>query len=299
MANDPKDYYGILGVKRHATEDEIQKAYLKLAKKYHPDANPRNPEAAEARMKEINEAKSILLDTGKRREYDSEIERAEEARRAAENERAWRAEETRRAAEGEKAWRAEELKRAREAERSRKAEEAELARLKAVGWGILGSLGELLEGIGKVVCGCAVGLIVVAGIIVWLIIHSSCNSQKPSYDYEDTYEECVGQTPTYSSSDIRDIDAKIRALGDKIVKQQEELKSTTNVKEKRRLLDAHIETCESALKLMETADNIIQSGIRGGRWTEKDCREFLEAFRYARPILMNRIAETKKQRSEL
>ena len=50
-----KDPYTVLGVDRNASEEEIKKAYRALAKKYHPDANPNNPEAAE-KMKEINAA---------------------------------------------------------------------------------------------------------------------------------------------------------------------------------------------------------------------------------------------------
>ena len=49
-----KDYYQILGVNKTATDDELKKAYRKMAKKYHPDANPDNKEVAEAKFKEVN-----------------------------------------------------------------------------------------------------------------------------------------------------------------------------------------------------------------------------------------------------
>lgn len=64
-----RDYYQALGVSRDASEDEIKKAYRKLAKKYHPDANPNDPES-EARFKEINEAYNTLIDPEKRKMYD-------------------------------------------------------------------------------------------------------------------------------------------------------------------------------------------------------------------------------------
>src|SRR5512143_1695081 len=64
-----KDYYKILGVDRKASEDEIRKAYRKLAKQYHPDYNPNNKQAEES-FKDINEAYEVLSDSKKRSTYD-------------------------------------------------------------------------------------------------------------------------------------------------------------------------------------------------------------------------------------
>jgi len=63
-----KDYYEILGVERNASKEDIQRAYRKLARKYHPDIN-KSPEA-EAKFKEINEAHEVLKDPEKRSKYD-------------------------------------------------------------------------------------------------------------------------------------------------------------------------------------------------------------------------------------
>jgi curved DNA-binding protein len=64
-----KDYYKILGVSKTATEDEIKKAYRKLAVKFHPDKNQGNKQAEE-KFKEINEANEVLSDKEKRKKYD-------------------------------------------------------------------------------------------------------------------------------------------------------------------------------------------------------------------------------------
>jgi molecular chaperone DnaJ len=66
---DKKDYYGILGVKKSATSDDVRKAFRKLARKYHPDVNP-NDKKAEEKFKEISEANDVLSDPKKRKIYD-------------------------------------------------------------------------------------------------------------------------------------------------------------------------------------------------------------------------------------
>lgn len=63
------DYYTVLGVAKTATQDEIKKAYRKLARKHHPDLNPNNEEAAQ-KFKELNEANEVLSDPEKRKKYD-------------------------------------------------------------------------------------------------------------------------------------------------------------------------------------------------------------------------------------
>ncbi|MDK2929934.1 MAG: molecular chaperone DnaJ [Bacillota bacterium] len=64
-----RDYYEVLGVDRNASQDEIKKAFRKLARKYHPDMNKEDP-SAEEKFKEINEAYEVLSDPEKRRRYD-------------------------------------------------------------------------------------------------------------------------------------------------------------------------------------------------------------------------------------
>ncbi len=64
-----KTYYSILGIDRNASQEEIKKAYRKLAKKYHPDVNPGNKEAEE-KFKEVNEAYNTLSDEALKKRYD-------------------------------------------------------------------------------------------------------------------------------------------------------------------------------------------------------------------------------------
>ncbi len=65
-----KDYYHILGVSRNASDEEIKKAYRRLAMQHHPDRNPGKEKQANEKFKEINEAYAVLGDPVKRRQYD-------------------------------------------------------------------------------------------------------------------------------------------------------------------------------------------------------------------------------------
>ena len=82
------DYYQILGLNRNASEDDIKKAYRKLARKFHPDLNP-NDKEANRKFQQINEANEVLSDPEKRKKYDQygaqwkEAEQYEKARQAA------------------------------------------------------------------------------------------------------------------------------------------------------------------------------------------------------------------------
>src|SRR5512145_2722818 len=79
MADDP---YTVLGVPRTASEDDIRRAYRKLAKELHPDLNPSNPTAAEERFKKVSNAYSVIGDAEKRKQYDrGEIDASGEPRR--------------------------------------------------------------------------------------------------------------------------------------------------------------------------------------------------------------------------
>jgi DnaJ-class molecular chaperone len=69
MAVQFRDYYEVLGLNRNATESEIRSAYRKLARKYHPDVNPKD-KSAEEKFKEVNEAYEVLSDAEKRKRYD-------------------------------------------------------------------------------------------------------------------------------------------------------------------------------------------------------------------------------------
>ena len=69
MAEQKRDYYEVLGISKGASEDEIKRAYKKMARQYHPDLNPGNQEAEE-KFKEVNEAYEVLSDAEKKARYD-------------------------------------------------------------------------------------------------------------------------------------------------------------------------------------------------------------------------------------
>ncbi len=86
-----KDYYAILGVPKGAPEKDIKSAYRKLARKWHPDANPANAHEAEEKFKDIQEAYEVLNDPDKRRKYDVLGSDWQQAAREAEQQRSYRA----------------------------------------------------------------------------------------------------------------------------------------------------------------------------------------------------------------
>jgi molecular chaperone DnaJ len=90
MAISYKDYYELLGVPKTATEKDIKSAYRKLARKWHPDANPEDPKAAEEKFKELQEAYAVLGDPEKREKYDALGSDWESAARQAEQQRRYR-----------------------------------------------------------------------------------------------------------------------------------------------------------------------------------------------------------------
>ena len=85
-----KDYYAVLGVPKGAPEKDIKSAYRRLARKWHPDANPGNAKAAEEKFKEISEAYEVLGDGDKRRKYDALGSDWQQAARQAEQQRRYR-----------------------------------------------------------------------------------------------------------------------------------------------------------------------------------------------------------------
>ncbi len=85
-----KDYYQVLGVPKTAPEKDIKSAYRKLARKWHPDANPSDPKKAEERFKEISEAYEVLGDSDKRKKYDALGSNWEQAAQQAEAQRRYR-----------------------------------------------------------------------------------------------------------------------------------------------------------------------------------------------------------------
>jgi DnaJ-class molecular chaperone len=86
-----KDYYATLGVPKNSAEKDIKSAYRKLARKWHPDANPDNPRQAEEKFKDIQEAYEVLGDPEKRKKYDALGSDWQRAAREAEQQRSYRA----------------------------------------------------------------------------------------------------------------------------------------------------------------------------------------------------------------
>jgi DnaJ-class molecular chaperone len=88
-----KDYYAVLGVPKNAPQKDIKSAYRKLARKWHPDANPTNAKEAEEKFKELSEAYEVLGDAEKRKKYDLLGPDWQQAARQAEQQRRYRTSE--------------------------------------------------------------------------------------------------------------------------------------------------------------------------------------------------------------
>lgn len=88
-----KNYYDVLGITKGAAEKDVKSAYRKLARKWHPDANPDNPRAAEEKFKEIQEAYEVLGDPEKRKKYDALGSDWQRAAQQAEQHRRYRTEQ--------------------------------------------------------------------------------------------------------------------------------------------------------------------------------------------------------------
>ena len=85
-----KDYYAVLGVPKSAAEKDIKSAYRRLARKWHPDANPQNAKESEEKFKEISEAYEVLGDPEKRKKYDVLGPNWQQAAHQAEQQRRYR-----------------------------------------------------------------------------------------------------------------------------------------------------------------------------------------------------------------
>jgi DnaJ-class molecular chaperone len=85
-----RDYYSVLGVPKNAAQKDIKSAYRKLARKWHPDANPNNAKEAEEKFKELSEAYEVLGDAEKRKKYDLLGPDWQQAARQAEQQRRYR-----------------------------------------------------------------------------------------------------------------------------------------------------------------------------------------------------------------
>lgn len=76
-----KNYYQVLGIDKGANQEEIKRAFRRMASLYHPDHNPQDPKEAEEKFKEINQAYEVLSDEAKRRQYDRLIHQRRSQRR--------------------------------------------------------------------------------------------------------------------------------------------------------------------------------------------------------------------------
>jgi len=113
------------------------------------------------------------------------------------------------------------------------------------------------------------------------------------------YEDTIEQKRTRSTAEMNDLNAKVRDLTQKILRDEAELDSESDNAEKKKIAESLIRSLESALKLIKRTIQIAENDQRDGLWPEANSNDLLAASRYAEQALQSKLADVKKQRAAL